>query len=206
MCEFSSSQVPVLILAAGQSSRMRGRDKLLEDIDGVPLLLRQVRIARDATSANIIVTLPPAPHPRHDLLSNEDVMIVQVPDAQKGLSASLRAGIRALPESARAVMILLADLPDLQAEDLRTIFVALQNDDQSLIWRGATDSGAPGHPIVFERALFAELCNLEGDAGGARVVKDFASKVALIPLPGERARQDLDTPEDWASWRRARKL
>ncbi|NBR54129.1 MAG: nucleotidyltransferase family protein, partial [Rhodobacteraceae bacterium] len=31
---------PILILAAGKSSRMRGRDKHLEEIDGVPLLRR----------------------------------------------------------------------------------------------------------------------------------------------------------------------
>ncbi|MEL6586700.1 MAG: NTP transferase domain-containing protein, partial [Pseudomonadota bacterium] len=47
----------ILILAAGASSRMRGRDKLLEEIDGTPLILRAVRAAC-AVSAEVVVALP----------------------------------------------------------------------------------------------------------------------------------------------------
>ena len=63
-----SQDLPILILAAGQSSRMRGRDKLLEEIDGVPLLRRQVDMARAAGLGSVFVTVPEVPHPRHDIL------------------------------------------------------------------------------------------------------------------------------------------
>ena len=197
--------LPIVILAAGASSRMRGRDKLLEEVDGAPLLRRQAQMARRATSGTVLVTLPEPPHPRHDALAGCDVVRVAVPDAALGISASLRRGLGAVPAEADAVMILLADLPDLTEADLCRLCAAVRASPDSLIWRGATETGLPGHPIVFARPLFDELHALSGDSGGAEVVARHRDRMHLVPLPGNRARADLDTPEDWASWRAARR-
>ncbi len=115
------SDIPILLLAAGQSSRMRGRDKLLEPIDGVPLLRRQAIRALSATEGPVLVLLPPAPHPRYDVLDGLGVTLVPVPDAAEGMNASLRRAIAALPKDAQAAMVLLADLPDLTVDDLKFV-------------------------------------------------------------------------------------
>ena len=200
----AGSDLPIILLAAGASSRMRGADKLLERVDGLPLLARQARMARAATRGPVIVALPPAPHPRYATLEGAGVTPLPVPAAAEGMSASLRTAIAALPPSTPAAMVLLADLPDLTAADLRAVLDAVDLAGPDLIWRGATDSGAPGHPIVFRADLFGALAELTGDSGGREVVAAAADRVRLVPLPGERARSDLDTPEAWAAWRAAR--
>lgn len=193
--------LPIVILAAGQSRRMRGRDKLMETVEGRPLIRRQAEIARTTTSGPVCVTLPPGDSPRARALRGCDVTHVPVAEAASGLSASLRAGLRAIPAQTPAAMILLADLPELTVEDLCRVCAASDGPVGTLIWRGTTAQGAPGHPIVFARALFAELMALTGDTGGAEIIKKHHDKTVLIPLPGQRARRDLDTPEDWAAWR-----
>lgn len=195
---------PILILAAGQSRRMRGRDKLLEDIDGQPLLRRQAQMARGVTSGMVIVALPPRPHPRYDVLSGLDVTALPVGDATEGMNASLRAAIIVLPQGATCVMVLLADLPDLTEKDLNTVAQSVDLYGKNRIWRGATQDGAAGHPIVFKADLFAELAVLKGDSGGREVVAAHQNQTILVPLPDARARADLDTPEQWAIWRKAR--
>ena len=50
----------ILIPAAGRSSRMRGRDKLLEQVGGIPLLRLRVEAAL-ATGHQVLVTLPVEP-------------------------------------------------------------------------------------------------------------------------------------------------
>ena len=195
------STLPILILAAGQSNRMRGRDKLMELVDDKPLLQRQIDNAHATTTGPVLVTLPPAPHPRYALTQKTMAQIVPVPDAVDGMSASLRRGLEAISNDARAAMVLLADLPELTATDLRCVLAAVDTDSNSLIWRGATKDGKPGHPIVFARPLFNALQQLVGDEGGNRVAKDNSDRMALIRLPGQRARLDLDTPEEWERWR-----
>ena len=190
---------PVLILAAGQSRRMGGRDKLLEEIDGVPLITRLARAAL-ATGQPVLVTLPPQGSARRAALQGEPVRIVTADLAADGMAASLVAGLAALPERADAVMILLGDLPEIGADDLRAVMAAAASAPQA-IWRGATDDGRPGHPVVFPRRLFSELAGLQGDSGAQTVIQAHAGDLRLCSLPGARAVTDLDTPEAWAAWR-----
>jgi CTP:molybdopterin cytidylyltransferase MocA len=193
--------IPIILLAAGQSTRMRGVDKLLQPVDGQPMLRRTAKRLRAATSGPVIVVLPPAPHPRHDALAGLDLVRVEAARARDGLSESLRAGLAALPDTAEAVMIMLADLPDLTETDIRTVLQAVHLKSKTLIWRGATEGLKPGHPVVFSRRLEPELRALTGDDGAASIIRRHAGRVELVPLPGQRALLDLDTPEDWAAWR-----
>lgn len=192
------TDIPILLLAAGHSSRMGGTDKLLQIVDGVPLLRRAALIARRA--APVIVALPPAPHPRHDALDGLDLQRVGIPDAHEGMNASLRGALEQVSDDARAAMVLLADLPDITTEDLASVLGSVRSYPDKLIWRGATISGKPGHPVVFDRCLFGRLSHLKGDEGAQSVVRAYADKVHLHTLPGHNALLDLDTPEDWAAW------
>ncbi len=196
--------MPIIILAAGGATRMRGRDKLLEMVDDVPLVRGQALKALALGRGPVLIALPAAPHPRYDALAGLDVQTVEVRDADEGMNASLRAAIAALPPQTRAAMVLLGDLPELTQDDLARVADAVDLDSPTLIWRGATSRGAPGHPIVFKSDLFAALAGLSGDSGGREVVAAVQDRVMLIPLPGNRARLDLDTPEAWADWRKNR--
>ena len=189
--------IPILILAAGGSTRMRGGDKLLEHLDGVPLLSAQVAKAR-AVSQRVFVALPDADHPRAKVIS--DAVPLFVPQAVEGMSGTLRGAVAALPD-APAFMMLLADLPEITADDLQTLLNAYQDRTDNLIWRGTTDDGHAGNPIIFARALWPEFAKISGDGGGLPVVRAAGDAVHLVPLNGNRARRDLDTPEDWAAWR-----
>ena len=195
--------LPILILAAGASSRMRGADKMLADIDGVPLVRRQAEMAL-TVSDQVFVALPSKPHPRYDALTGLNVTLVEVSDAADGMSASMKAGFSALPDHTKCVMVLLADLPEITGHDLRQVIDAKSQYPNNLIWRGATNTGKAGHPIIFDRTLFSEIAKLSGDTGGQSIIRAHQDKVHLVPLPDTHARMDLDTPEDWARWRENR--
>ena len=172
----------------------------MEEVDGMPLLHRTVRRAQ-ATGAAIIVALPAFPHPRYGALEGLDVKRVAVPDAEEGMNASLRSGLSTVSKDADAVMVLLADMPEITTEDILTVLGAVDSDTNTLIWRATTDAGAAGHPIVFHKSLLPALIALEGDHGGNAVVKAHAQSTVYIALPDQHARTDLDTPEEWAAWR-----
>ena len=198
------ADLPIIILAAGLSRRMRGRDKLLEDVDGVPLIQRQADVACAATKGPVLVALPIPPHPRHDVLTECNVQLIPVARARDGISESLKSALAALPSDAPAAMLLLADLPELTVNDLLTVFKAVDLTTEDLIWRGTTADGKPGHPIVVRNDLFDALKNTTGDTGGSAVMRANKHRTCFVPLPDNRARCDLDTPEDWATWRATR--
>ncbi|MBO9401438.1 nucleotidyltransferase family protein [Shimia sp. R9_3] len=193
--------ISILILAAGSSSRMRGGDKLLEEVEGAPLL-RTLALRAMKTGAEVLVALPTDRRQRRDALDGLNVAIVEVSDAHEGMAHSLRGGIAALPEKTSAVMILPADMPELTAEDFQTLTAAHQDDPKAIL-RGATSTDKPGHPVLFPSRFFEDLRKLSGDVGARDILKANHDVVKLIPLPGDHALIDLDTPEQWENWRAA---
>lgn len=195
-------EVVILIPAAGASSRMRGADKLMEDVGGETALHRAARIAR-ASGARVYVTLPESgPHsiPRRSELSGIEARALPVRDAHEGMAASLRAGVAAAG-SAAGLMVLLPDMPEITESDISDLLAAFEAQPGK-IHRAAAENGTPGHPVIFPRRLFAELSVVTGDVGGRRVMT--GEEVVLHPLSGQRALLDLDTPDDWAAWRAKR--
>lgn len=190
---------PILILAAGKSSRMRGRDKHLEEIDGVPLL-RRLALAALELGEPVFVTLPALPHPRAEALEGLDVTLLAIPEAEEGMSGTLRGAVARLPQS-EGFLLVLGDLAEIGTVEMRAVMAARADAHDKLIWRGATETGEPGHPILFDASLIPRFAKLSGDGGGESLVKPLKPQTCLVPLPGRVARHDLDTPEDWAAFR-----
>ena len=190
--------IPILILAAGASSRMRGADKLAEHIGRTPLLRLQAQRAL-ATGQPVFIAVPSPDHPRVALISDLPVTILSVPEAAEGMSGSLRGAVKHLP-TCEKFMLLLADLPEIEADDLTAVMTA-QGHPDTLIWRGSTEDGKPGHPVMFHASLRPLFAALTGDTGGEPIVKAHKDRTVFVPLHGTAARRDLDTPEDWAAFR-----
>jgi molybdenum cofactor cytidylyltransferase len=192
-------QTAILILAAGASSRMgRGRDKLMQDANGIPLLARVIARAV-ATGLPLYVTIPGPNHPRANLVRDGGGVPVIVTNWADGMSASIQAGLAALPNGTPGVMILPGDMPDLQSKDLQDIAHTAQTNPAAII-RATADDATPGHPVVFPADLFGELANLSGDAGARAVIAAHKNRLILHALPGTRALVDLDTQADWDAW------
>lgn len=188
----------ILLPAAGASRRMRGGDKLLEQVEG-RAVLRVIADRALAASPHVAVTLRPDDTARAAVLDALTLTRLPVPDAEEGMAASLRAGAQwaiALPVS--ALMIALPDMPDITDADMRALIAdQAAHPDQPL--RANDDTGKAGHPTILPRALFADMIALSGDTGARALLQ--ANRPRLHPLPGNRALADLDTPEDWAEWR-----
>jgi CTP:molybdopterin cytidylyltransferase MocA len=105
---------------------------------------------------------------------------------------------------ADALLLLLADMSEIEADDLRALLSAAARADGGTVVRAATGDGRPGHPVVFLRDQFDRLRRLKGDTGAREVIAN-ADAVHLVPLAGDRALVDLDTPEQWDAWRKPRR-
>jgi CTP:molybdopterin cytidylyltransferase MocA len=185
----------IVVLAAGSSSRMRGRDKMLEQIDGTPLLSLMAGRAVKA-GAPVRVVLGPGQDSRRATLSGLPVEIVEATGTD-GMAASIRAGVTGLTTP---VLIVLADMPGITARDLY-LMVSLHAHAPRAILRAATADGRPGHPVLFPADMVPELGRLRGDDGARALIARQDRRLHLLPLEDDRARLDLDTPEDWARWR-----
>ncbi len=197
-------KVSVILLAAGSSSRMRGRDKLVESIDGKPLLRRVFDRLQISGADSFVCVMRPDDPQRAVALEGTGVQIIRNPRASDGFGTSLAAGIAALAPDIDAAVIALADMPDISGADVDRLIAAFDPQENRAIVRAATPGGQPGHPVLFGRRFFEALRTLSHDRGAREVVAEHPEFVVDVPIEGDAARIDLDTPEDWAAWRSQR--
>ena len=170
---------------------MRGGDKLLEPVGGQPLL-RLVALRALATGCPVIVTLPSQAPLRCQAVADLDLIPVEVPDADTGMSASFRA----LANVDTDLLVCLGDMPEIETAHMIALLAARTG---SRPVRATTEDGQPGQPVLFPRAMVPQFAALTGDEGARSLLSDCNPELA--PLPGNAAVTDLDTPEAWAAWR-----
>jgi molybdenum cofactor cytidylyltransferase len=107
------------------------------------------------------------------------------------MNTSLRAGVAALPEGPDAAVVVLADMPFVTAEMVRSVVARWKGEPLAVSLFG--EVVAP--PILYSRALFPQLRALAGDACGKRVVKEHRKEALEVPQPAAGLR-DLDVPAD----------
>ncbi|MFT3973619.1 MAG: nucleotidyltransferase family protein [Amaricoccus sp.] len=198
-------RVAALVLAAGAGRRMRGADKLLEPVAGEPVLARVARAARQSQADETVVVLPPGATGRRDAVAGLGVEVVEAPDCAEGMAASLRAGLAAVQARADAVVVLLADMPEVGPRAIDRLIAAFDPEEGRELCRAVSADGTPGHPVLFGRRFFETLAALTGDRGAREVIRDAAEFVTEVATEGQGAVVDLDTPEDWAAWRAAQR-
>ncbi|WP_424931095.1 NTP transferase domain-containing protein [Amaricoccus macauensis] len=197
----SRPKVAALVLGAGAGRRMRGADKLLEDAGGQPMLARSVRAALESAASEVIAVIPAGHEARKAALAGLDVRVVETALCREGMAGSLRAGLAAIPDAADAVVILLADMPEVGPGHVDRLIAAFDPVEGREICRAVTEAGKPGHPVLFGRRFFESLAGLTGDRGARDIVRASAEFIVDVPTEGEAAVIDLDTPEAWAAWR-----
>lgn len=191
----------IVIPAAGASSRMKGRDKLLEPVEGEALLRRQTKAAL-ASGCPVMVCLPKGSDTRNQAIADLGVTEVQVKDAAEGLGATLRTAALMAARHApdRAMMILLPDVPGIGVFDIKSVLSRFKAEGGDTPVRATDTAGKPGTPLIVPARLIPAFAKLSGDEGGRGALD--GETVIHVPLSGDRATRDLDTPEDWAAWRK----
>ena len=188
-----------VVLAAGAASRMRGGDKLLEPVEGAPLLATLTRRVLDAGFAPCAVTLPPDRPQRAAALADTGATALIVPDAAEGMSASLRrAALWASDLALDALMVVPGDMPELSCADFAHLRAAFEGNPRTPL-RATAQDGTPGHPVIFPARLFPAFAALKGDEGARSLLG--TNPPLSCALPYAHALTDLNTPEDWADWR-----
>jgi molybdenum cofactor cytidylyltransferase len=119
---------------------------------------------------------------------------VHNPDYTDGLSTSLRTGLNALPADVDGVVVLLADMPQVDVTLIDRLIAAFDPEKGALAVV-PTIEGKRGNPVLWSRRFFPELAAVEGDVGARHLIGRYAEAVVEVPVTGSAALADVDTPE-----------
>lgn len=181
-----------ILLAAGSATRM-GRNKLLLELDGEPLVRRAARRALEAGLDPLLVVVGNEAAAVRAALSGLPCRFVENPGWRRGQSSSLSVGADAVPPDAEAAVVLLADMPFVEAATIRAVASRWRETGAPIVSSRYGDVPAP--PTLYERSLLAELKGGEGEGRGREVVRRHRERAAWVESPAA-ALADVDFPED----------
>ncbi|MFM8320353.1 MAG: selenium cofactor biosynthesis protein YqeC [Chloroflexota bacterium] len=179
--------------AAGEHRVPPGTPKQLLLWRGRPLVRHVAEMALRAGLSPVVVVTGSAAEGVAAALEGLPLQLVHNPDWAAGQSASMIAGLRALPDTTGAAVFLLADQPQIP-ETLVEALVELHAAGLAPVAAPLVD-GRRANPVLFDRALFPELLAVTGDTGGRAL---FARhRPAWLPWHDPSAALDVDTPADY---------
>lgn len=193
--------VAAVVLAAGQSRRMGGENKLLAPLGGAPLVRRAVAAARASRARPVVVVTGHEADRVEAALAGLGVRTIRNPDYALGLSASLRVGLAALEkDGVSGALICLGDMPRVTAATLDRLIDAFEAGGGRAVCAPTAD-GRRGNPVLWPADLFAAMKELAGDAGARELIARHADRLRTVPADAAEIFNDVDTPEALAAAR-----
>ncbi|MBI3678456.1 MAG: NTP transferase domain-containing protein [Proteobacteria bacterium] len=193
-------KIAAVVLAAGTSSRM-GSNKLLADVRGKPMLRHAVEAALASHAEPVLVVTGYAGDEVKAALKDLNVRFAENPDFSKGLSASLKCGVSALPEDCDGALIILGDMPGISAALLDKLIAAFDPAESRAI-AVATWHGKQGNPVLWARRFFPEILAIEGDVGARNLIGAYGELVVEVEAEDDAPLTDIDTPDALAAYAR----
>ena len=195
------NKIGFLFLGAGSSKRMRGKDKLLEKINGVPLI---ERLANEALSLKlpVFITVPSTNTKRRAIISKTNATTVLVRDPKLGMGHSIAEGIKEITKNCNfsSLAICPSDLPALKAKSLKLLLDHFFKSPKLICRPVNLENSRAGHPVIFPKKYFDELKLIKGDTGARKIIQKNEKAINSYVTDDESYFHDLDTPEDFTKW------
>jgi molybdenum cofactor cytidylyltransferase len=190
------TRLGAVLMAAGAGARMGHRAKSLLELDGVPLIRRQLAALQQAGATQVVVVLGHhakdiAPH-----LAGLDVTLVLHPDPDAGQVSSQRLGLQALSEPCDAVLMALADQPLIDAQDLTQLIDAFAMRPEGCALLFPRVQGQPGNPVIFTAEVGRQVLASPDATGCKQWRQQHPQQVQAWDCDNRHFVLDVDTPQD----------
>ena len=191
--------IAAVVLAAGASRRMAPHHKLLlTDRAGRAMIARVVDNVLASSARPIVVVVGHRADEVRAALGARPVRVVVATDFAEGLSASLRTGLAAVPQTARGAVICLGDMPLIPGRTIDRLIAAWDPDEGRTIV-APVHEGQLGNPVLWDRSHFQALSQLSGDRGGRAILDARRETLVEVPVENPAHLLDFDTVESLAA-------
>lgn len=188
-----------VVLAAGPGTRYDGPYKLLEEIDGIPIVRRAVQAMLDSQVDDVLVVAGHESEAVRDAIDDLAVETVVNDAYREGQSTSLHLGVDAARDrNWNATVFSLGDMPFVTAGVIDLVLQAYSEGHGSILAAGY--DGKRGNPTLFDAEYYDDLLDVSGDTGGRSVLMS-SSDVALVETDDPGVLRDIDTREDYEASR-----
>jgi molybdenum cofactor cytidylyltransferase len=193
-----------VVLAAGNSSRM-GKDKALLTTNGETFLAGAIRRLSQVCDLVIVVTGRNADVLRPVVYENAGFLVINR-EPERGQFSSLKIGLQEVMKRGRdTAFIALVDRPAPGVQTLQRLQEIFMRSNPEETWAVVPEyQGRHGHPFIAAREMIEVFLRAADDATARDVEHTHQKKILYLPVGDPNVVANINTPEEYESWKLAR--
>ena len=188
--------ISAILLAAGQSKRMVGENKLTKEIKGIPLIKLSVKNILASSIDELIIVLGHQKEIIEKLIDkNEKIKFIFNKDFESGMASSIKAGLNHLSEKTESFFICLGDMPMVNS-DIYNQLIKSRNQKNIIV---PTYKGQQGNPVLFDKSMKETVMNITGDVGAKKILELNKDKILNLEINDQNISKGFNTQGDFSS-------
>ena len=196
--------ISAILLAAGQSTRMKGDNKLIKEINGTALINYSIKNLLGSSIDELIIVLGFEKENIKNIIKyNKKIKFVTNKNFKNGISSSIVEGVKKLSNKTEAFFICLGDMP-LVGQNVYNKLIKSRNNYNSKKNSSykkeiiiPTYDGKKGNPILFSKQMKEEILKIKGDLGAKEIINSYPEKILEVAFKNDKILSDFDTQDSF---------
>ena len=187
--------ISAILLAAGQSKRMNGENKLIKKIHGIPLIKHSVKNILTSSIDELIIVLGYQEEIIKKIIDKDSkIKFVFNKNFETGMASSIKIGLDHLSEKTKAFFICLADMPMVN-KDIYNQLIKFKDENEIIV---PTYKGLQGNPILFSKSMKEKITKVQEDNGAKMIIESNKDKVFKLETNNESITKNFNTKESFS--------
>ena len=190
--------IKAILLAAGQSKRMKSENKLIKLYKNKPLISYSLNVLTKSKVNKIIIVLG---HQHKDLKKiikkNKKIIFTYNKNYKKGMASSIKNGLKKISKNDKGFIVAQSDMPFVKQSDINKICRSINS--KKFLVHALKYKTRVGNPIGFDSSLIKKFKNIKGQFGAKFMVKRLKNRTNFIKTMSIKSFKDFDKASDFRS-------
>ena len=190
--------IKAILLAAGQSKRMKSENKLIKLYKNKPLINYSINILKKSKANKIIIVLGHQyKEVRKIIKKNKKIIFTYNKNYKKGMASSIKMGLKKVSKNDKGFIVAQSDMPFVKLSDINKICRSIKT--KKFLVHALKYKNRLGNPIGFDISLIKKFKNIKGQFGAKFMVKRLKNRTNFINISSLKSFKDFDKVSDFRS-------
>ena len=190
--------IKAILLAAGQSKRMKSENKLIKLYKNKPLINYSLNVLTKSNANKIIIVLGhQSKEVKKIIKKNKKIIFTYNKNYKKGMASSIKMGLKKVFKNDDGFIVAQSDMPFVKLSDINKICRSIKT--KQFLVHALKYKNRLGNPIGFDISLIKKFKNIKGQYGAKFMVKRLKNRTNFINTSSLKSFKDFDKVSDFRS-------
>ncbi len=185
-----------ILLAAGQSKRLKKENKLIKKFRNKPLIHYALNSVQNSKIKKIIIVLGyQYKEVKKKIKKNKKIIFAHNKNYKNGMSSSIKVGLQKISKKDKGFIILQSDMPFVKTSDINKIYKSIKR--KNYLVHALKYKNRIGNPIGFDISILKKFKKIKGNVGAKYMVKRLNHSTNFIKVSSSKVFKDFDKASDF---------